>query len=81
MKYGEVDQPGAFKFGQVVLINELLRDLHEFDVHILWVFQGGVKVEIIDVKACKTGTRLQQHAVDHQLDEFERSSQGCYLTW
>ena len=27
------------------------------------------------------GTRLQQHAVGHQLDEVERPCQGYYLTW
>ena len=67
---------------RVVFIYEFLGDVCEFDVHIHWVFQGSVnKVETIDVKACKTGTRSQEHAVDHKLDTFERTCRGCYLTW
>ena len=66
---------------QIVFIYEFLWDVHEFDAYLFWVFQGCVKVEVLDVEAYKTSTRLQQHAVDCQLDEFERSSRGCYLTW
>ena len=35
---------------QVVLIYDFLWDVGEFDAHILWVFQGHVEVEGLDVE-------------------------------
>ena len=33
--YGKVDSAGVLEFGQVVLIDELLLDIPEFDLHVL----------------------------------------------
>ena len=63
--YGKVDQSRAFEFGQVVLVDELLWDVREFDVHVLWVFERSANVKVLDAKAHKVLPKSRQYAVDH----------------
>ena len=50
--------------GEVLFINEFLRDVGYFDAHILWSIHRYHEVEILDIKTCKFRISKGEDAVD-----------------
>lgn len=66
---------------ELVFINEIVRDVGEFNSDVLWAVERGAEVKIADVVACKFGVRSGEGTVDDELDGFEGSGLGAAVPW
>ena len=66
--YFEVDPSISRKLVKVVLLDEFLGDVGEFDLDILWAVHWSTQVKNADVKACKPGSFVGEDTVKHELD-------------
>ena len=71
----EVNSIVAHEGVEVVLINEFLRDVGEFDADILWTVEGCLEIEGFHVEGEEIGTFAGEHTVEDQFDQVE----GSYL--
>jgi hypothetical protein len=56
---------GVFgKLLELVLVNELLGDIHKLDADVLWPVKQGVKIEVLEVHGGKPGITLGENTVD-----------------
>ena len=67
----EVDPAVADKFFECVFLDEFFGDVGYFNADIFWSVQGGVEVEIFEIKGCKASPTLGEYTVDEEFDEFE----------
>ena len=65
---------------QVILINEFLGDIFQFNFHILRALHRCTKVKIGNVEAAKLGIRPGKHTVDEEFDKLERGDRGGDFT-
>ena len=68
-----------FKLEEVVLIDEFLGDVCQFNFDILGALHGRPKVEILDVKRAKLGPWTRDNTVTNKFDKFEGCSGGSYF--
>ena len=73
----EVDPSAMCVDGEVVLGDELLWDVTDFDANIFWPVKRCPQVEVGDVETRKSRIWHRQGAVKKQFDEFQRSSFGA----
>ncbi len=67
----KVDPAVADKFFECVFLDEFFGDVGDFDADIFWSVQGGVEVEIFEVKGCEASPALGEYTVDEEFDKFE----------
>ena len=66
---------------EVVLFNELLRDVRHFNADIFGVRHGSIQVEILQIDGAKARTFSREHAVYSNLDQFKGSSVCPHISW
>jgi hypothetical protein len=54
-----------------VFVDEFCGDVGDFDADTFWSVQGGVEVEIFEIKGCKASPTLGEYTVDEEFDKFE----------
>jgi hypothetical protein len=59
------------KLLQQVFIDEFFGGVGDLDVDVFWLVQGGVEVEILEIKGGKASLALGEYTVDEEFDEFE----------
>ena len=70
-----------FKLEEVVLIDEFLGNVGQFDFDILGALHGRPKVEILDIKRTELGPWTRENTVNNKFDKFEECSGGSYFPW
>ena len=66
---------------KVVLIDEFLWDVGQFDLYVFWPIQWHAKVEIGDIKACEAGLFGGKYVNNDELNELEGSCFSSCITW
>ncbi len=56
---------------ECVFIDEFFGGVSDFDADKFWSVQGGVEVEILEIKGCKASPTLGEYTVDEEFDQFE----------
>jgi hypothetical protein len=67
----KVDPAVADKFFECVFLDEFFGDVGDFDADIFWSVQGGIEVEIFEIKGCKASLSLGEYTVDEEFDKFK----------
>ena len=67
----EVDPAVADKVFKSVFFDEFFGDVGDFDADVFWLVQGGVEVEIFEIKGCKASLALGEYTVDEELDKLK----------
>jgi hypothetical protein len=65
---------------EFVLLNEFHWNVYNFDVDIFRVRHWSVEVKVLEVDGAETCTWARKHAVEKQLDKFERCGVGSHIT-
>ena len=71
LDYFEVDPAVVCEGGEVVFIDEFLRDDSELNAYILGSIEGRAQIKVGCIKAGKFGLLCGQDAVEEQLDELK----------
>ncbi len=58
---------------ELVSVDDLLWNVQDFNVYVLWIWHGRVKVEVLKIDGAKVCTFLQEYTVEEELEQF----QGC----
>ena len=66
----EVHPAVASMIGEVRFIDELLRDVRDFDAHVLRAIHWCHEIKVCNVKACKFRISTGEDTVDDQLHEI-----------
>ena len=64
----EVNPAVVYVVQEVVLSDEFLWDVREFDFDVLKSVEGSAEIEVGDVEGAKTRTLSGENAVDHELN-------------
>ncbi len=70
MAHFKVDPVVTGKLIELVLVNEFLEDVSKLDAEILWLVEGGVEIEILEVYGDKPSIMLGENTVDEQFYKF-----------
>jgi hypothetical protein len=73
--------PGVMgKLVELVLVNEFLGDVSKLDADILWPFEQGNKIEVLEVHGGEPSITLGENTVDEQFDKFNQARGGTYIS-
>jgi hypothetical protein len=67
----KVDPTVADKIFACVFINEFFGDVGDLDADVFWSTQGGVEIEVLEIKGGKASIALEEYTVDEEFDKFE----------
>ncbi len=67
----KVDPTVSDKIFECVLINEFFGDVGDLGADVFWSVQGGVEVEVLEIKGGKASLALGEYTVDEEFDKFE----------
>ena len=62
---------GIDKFLWVVFVDKVLGYVGELDAYIFWAVQGGLEIEVIDVKSYKFCTFAEKDDVEEELEKYQ----------
>ena len=65
--------------GEAIFIDEFLRDVKDFDAHVLRAIHWCHEIKVCNVKACKFRISTGEDTVDDQLHKIEPSSWGAHV--
>ncbi len=71
MLHFKVDPTVTDKIFECVFINEFFEDVGDLDADIFWLVQGGVEIEVLEIKGGKASLTLGECTVDEEFDKFE----------
>ena len=76
----EVDPPVSVRTSEVVLFNELRRNVRDFDADVFRVRHGSVEVEIFKVNGAEARTLPGDDAVEKEFDKFKGGGVSANIT-
>jgi hypothetical protein len=65
---------------KLVLLNEFLWNVCDFDVAIFWVGHRGIKIEVPHINGAEVCSFLQENTVEKEIDKLKISSVGADVT-
>ncbi len=71
MSHFKVDPTVADKIFKGVFIDEFFGDVGDLDANIFWLVQGGVEIEVSEIKGGKANIALGEDTVDEEFDKFK----------
>ena len=69
--YFKVDPSVVDKIFKCVFVNEFFGDVGDLDANVFWLVQGGVEIEVLEIKCGKASITLGEYTVDEEFDEFK----------
>ena len=67
-------------FHEIVLVDEFLGGVAQFDADVLRPVYGGLEIDVLDVESDKLGAFAGKGAVEEKLDEIKRSRLGADIS-
>jgi hypothetical protein len=67
----EVDPTVMDEIFMCVFIDELCGDFGDLDADVFWSVQGGVEVEVLEIKGGEASLALGEYTVVEEFDKFE----------
>jgi hypothetical protein len=77
----EVYPAVVYVMQEVVLSDEFLWDVREFDFDVLGSVEGGAEIEVGDVEGAEARTFVGEDTVDHEFDQFKWCRFGADIAW